>query len=177
MRKVRGEEEETAWQGILSFLCSPLCSGFKRRAERWNTEFLQQVVLVVSPPPPFSLLLQKKAERENRYDSQAVSFVPSFGMCRVYIQIVTQSLNTLPLRVSRQPQVNTRKSGCRADKPARTHTHTSLCLSHIHTHTHTHNLKCPICIPNTGKKVSSATKNKKCLVRVFCSDKQKLKNQ
>lgn len=176
MRKVRGEEEETAWQGILSFLCSPLCSGFKRRAERWNTEFLQQVVLVVFPPPPFSLLLQKKAERENRYDSQAVSFVPSFGMCRVYIQIVTQSLNTLPLRVSRQPQVNTRnRVAAQTSLHAHTHTHKSLSLSH--THTHTHNLKCPICIPNTGKKVSSATKNKKCLVRVFCSDKQKLKNQ
>lgn len=176
MRKVRGEEEETAWQGILSFLCSPLCSGFKRQAERWNTEFLQQVVLVVFFPPPFSLLLQKKAERENRYDSQAVSFVPSFGMCRVYIQIVTQSLNTLPLRVSRQPQVNTRnRVAAQTSLHAHTHTHKSLSLSH--THTHTHNLKCPICIPNTGKKVSAATKNKKCLVRVFCSDKQKLKNQ
>lgn len=34
-------EEETAWQGILSLLCSLLCSGFKPLPERWNTEFMQ----------------------------------------------------------------------------------------------------------------------------------------
>ena len=171
-----GEEEETAWQGILSFLCSPLCSGFKRCAERWNTEFLQQVVLVFffSFPPFLLAALAEKGWEENRYDSRAISFVPSFGMCRVYIQIVTQSLNTLPLRVSRQPQVNTRN---RVVVQTRRHTHTQKHTDIQVSHTHTHNLKCPICFPNTSKKVSPATKNKKCLVRVFCSDKQKLENQ
>lgn len=173
MRKVRGEEEETAWQGILSFLCSPLCSGFKRRAERWNTEFLQQVVLVVFSPPLSRCSCRKRLrEKQIRFTSRLI--------CALiwYVQSVYSNCDT-KFEYLASPRLTTAASKhSKIGLPRRqacTHTHKSLSLSH--THTHTHNLKCPICIPNTGKKVSSATKNKKCLVRVFCSDKQKLKNQ
>lgn len=42
-------------------------------------------------------LLYKKAEEKNRYSSQNILFELSFGLCTVYIQMMTQSLNNSPI--------------------------------------------------------------------------------
>lgn len=58
----------------------------------------------------FFFLLAALAEKgwgESRYYSQVVSFVLSFGVCRLYIQTVTQSLNIFPLCHSPRLQINT----------------------------------------------------------------------
>lgn len=69
---------------ILSVSCSLPCSGFKLLAERWKHFFWKQ-------------LLYKKAEGKNRYSSQNVLFELSFGLCTVYIQMMTRSLNNSPI--------------------------------------------------------------------------------
>lgn len=55
-----GAAKETVWQGILSLLCSSPCWSFKLLAERRNTEFVQQVLLVLLIF--FCYLLQEKAQ-------------------------------------------------------------------------------------------------------------------
>lgn len=128
---------------ILSVLCSLPCSGFKLLAERWNTFFWKQ-------------LLYKKAEEKNRNSSQNVLFELSFGLCTVYIQMMTQSLTNSPIceRLGSSRYAYSHKYRLLA-RCARTQSY-----SVMHTHTHKTLLQMSNLYSKHWQKVNSVTKNK-----------------
>lgn len=111
--------------------CAPALSGVLKGG---TLNSCSRLCLLFFPPPLSRCSCRKRLrEKQIRFTSRLI--------CALiwYVQSVYSNCDT-KFEYLASPRLTTAaskhsKSGCRADKPARTHTHTSLCLSHIHTHT------------------------------------------